>query len=122
MNKHHIPLTIMVSIKKKPFIFGTYGLKAYFDNKIKNDLELTNTIKADQDELNLATDYNYMDGNPNEAYQQLTAGLGPAFLDYPLDLMNYDELANWLTRAINKDAANRGITNKTGMIKFKDHK
>ena len=122
MNEKHIPLCILVQDKKKPLVFGTYTLKDYIENKLKNDATLNDAIKLDQEELNLAQDYPYYAGEPNSAYSSLVAGQGPSMLNFPLEFMTHEELYKWLVREIWQDATSRGVKTKGGQIKFKDER
>ena len=120
MNQKHIPLGIIVKDKKKPFAFGSNNIKSFLQDKIRNNGALKNAFKTDQDDMNLATDYDYYPVDPKNAYSSLIAGLEPSLLPFPVDFMNHEELYKWLLDEIWQDAARRGVQTKSGQVKFKD--
>ena len=120
MNQKHIPLGIIVKDKKKTFAFGSNNIKEYLQDRISDDEAVKDGFKTDQDDLNLATDYDYYPVDPKNAYSSLIAGLGPSLLPYPVDFMNHEELCQWLIAEIWQDAVRRGFQTKTGQVTFKN--
>ena len=120
MNHKHIPLALILKDKKKTFAFGTNNMKEYLQDRIINDAGAMENFKADQDDLNLATDYDYYPVDPTNAYSSLIAGLGPSLLPFPVDFMKHGELWKWLISEIWQDAARRGVQTPAGQVIFKD--
>ena len=55
MNMHHVPICIVYKEKEKIAIFGTFHMREYMDNLVRNDANLWTVVEEDEEGLNAAT-------------------------------------------------------------------
>ena len=100
MNMHHIPICIVYKEKEKIATFGTFHMREYMDDLIRNDANLWTAVEEDEEGLNAATDYEYYPVEAGSAHRMVVEGLAPSLLPFPLDFMTFEELSDWLSKYI----------------------
>ena len=93
MNMHHVPICIVYKEKEKIAIFGTFHMREYMDNLVRNDANLWTVVEEDEEGLNAATE-------AGSAHRMVVEGLAPSLLPFPLDYMTFEELSDWLSKYI----------------------
>ena len=100
MNMHHVPICIVYKEKEKIATFGTFHMREYMDDLIRNDTNLWTAVEEDEEGLNAATDYEYYPVEAGSAHRMVVEGLAPSLLPFPLDFMTFEELSDWLSKYI----------------------
>ena len=100
MNMHHVPICIVYKEKEKIATFGTFHMREYMDDLIRNDAKLWTAVEEDEEGLNAATDYEYYPVEAGSAHRMVVEGLAPSLLPFPLDFMMFEELSDWLSKYI----------------------
>ena len=98
MNMHHVPICIVYKEKEKIAIFGTFHMREYMDNLVRNDANLWTAVEEDEEGLNVATDYDYYPVEAGSAHRMVVEGLAPSLLTFPLDYMTFEALTDWLSK------------------------
>ena len=91
MNMHHV--CIVYKEKEKVATFGTFHMREYMDNLVRNDANLWKAVEEDEEGLNAATE-------AGSAHRMVVEGLAPSLLPFPLDYMTFEELSDWLSKYI----------------------
>ena len=100
MNMHHVPICIVYKEKEKFATFGTFHMREYMDNLVRNDANLWTAVEEDEEGLNAAMDYEYYPVEAGSAHRMVVEGLAPSLLPFPLDFMTFEELSDWLSKYI----------------------
>ena len=100
MNMHHVPICIVYKEKEKIATFGTFHMREYMDNLVRNDANLWTAVEEDEEGLNAAKDYDYYPVEAGSAHRIVVEGLAPSLLPFPLDYMTFEELSDWLSKYI----------------------
>ena len=100
MNMHHVPICIVYKEKEKIATFGTFHMREYMDDLIRNDANLWTAVEEDEEGLNAATDYEYYPVEAGSAHRMVVEGLAPSLLPFPLVFMTFEELSDWLSKYI----------------------
>ena len=71
MNMHHVPICIVYKEKEKIATFGTFHMREYMDDLIRNDTNLWTAVEEDEEGLNAATDYEYYPVEAGSAHRMV---------------------------------------------------